>query len=359
MNTPADSANIGVIGAGWWATHAHLPAIGEHPRARLRSVHSRTSDKAEKVARDFGAPHGTDSVEAMLDLPDLDAVIIASTPNAHHGQARMALEAGKHVLLEKPMTFTAAEAEELCRIAEERGLHLLISCPWHYTAHGRAAREWIRGGRLGDIRMLSLLMTNPVESLIKGLDTRPPPGSKAFYTEPNKGSYDDPAVAGGGQIYCQVSHAAAYIPYLTGLDPADVYARFDPAGSANDIYDALVVTLENGALVSLASTAATPVAERNYEVRVYGTRGILLMELWKGRCEFVSFEGERETLPDLAPDDIYPVRAPARNLIETVLGNETNASPGALGLVSMRIIEAACRSARDGRAVTVDGPATG
>lgn len=353
MKTPSRSLNVGVIGAGWWATHAHLPAIIDHPDARLRSIHSRTSDKAAKVARDFGAPHSTDSVEAILDLPDLDAVIIASTPNAHHEQARMALEKGKHVLLEKPMTFTAAEAEELCRLAEERDLHLLISCPWHYTAHGRTAREWIRDGRLGEIRMLSILMTNPVERLIKGLDTSPPPGSKAFYTEPNKGSYDDPAVAGGGQIYCQVSHAAAYIPFLTGLNPADVYARFDPSGSVNDIYDALVITLENGALVSLASTAATPVAERNYEVRVYGSRGILLMELWKGRCEFVPFEGERETVPDLAADDIYPVRAPARNLVETVLGLAPNGSDGRLGLASMEVIEAACQSAQSGQPVQI------
>ena len=78
------------------------------------------------------------------------------------------------------------------------------------------------------------------------------------YIEPCEGSYSDPAIAGGGQIYCQVSHAAAYLAFLTGLRPAEVYARFDCDGSPNDIYNALTVTLENGALASIASTAATP-----------------------------------------------------------------------------------------------------
>ncbi len=108
-------------------------------------------------------------------------------------------------------------------------------------------------------------------------------GWRMSILSPAKASYSDLAIAGGGQIYCQVSHAAAYLTFLTGLRPAEVYARFDKDGSVNDIYDALTITLENGALVNIASTGATPLkGERNYEVRVFGSKAILQLELWRG-----------------------------------------------------------------------------
>lgn len=346
METIPSQLNCGVIGAGWWATFAHIPSILEHPHAHLLAVQCRSQEKADRVARDFGARHAFTDVSSLLELPDLDAVIIASTPNMHFLQARSALLAGKHVLIEKPMTFTVAEARELCELADERNLQLVISCPWHYTAHGIAARQMISEGKLGQVRMISVLMTNPIDRLLKGIDTSPTHGMDVVYVEPNLGSYNDPSIAGGGQIYCQVSHAAAYLTFLTGLRPAEVFARFDFAGSQNDIYDVLAVTLENGALVSLASTGATPLAQKNYEVRVFGTQGVLLLELWKGTAEFVPLVGPRVTLEAIPEEETYPARAPANNFVDAALGLAPNGSSGRLGLASMEVIEAACQSAR-------------
>jgi predicted dehydrogenase len=349
----ASPLQVGVIGAGWWATYAHIPAIKAHPRAELFAVQCRSQDKADKVARDFGAAHAVTDPEALLDLPGLDAVVIATTPNVHHAQAKAALERGKHVLLEKPMTFTAAEAKELCALAEAKGVQLLISCPWHFTPHGMEVREMIRRGDLGQIRMISILMTNPIDKLLKGINTTPTHGQANVYVEPGHGSYNDPAIAGGGQIYCQISHAAAYLTFLTGLRPAEVYARFDFAGSVNDIYDALTITMENGALVSIASTGATPLSERNYEVRIYGTEGIVLLELWKGEAVFIPFEGERRVLPPLPASGTYPERGPLDNFVEAALGLAPNGSDGRLGFASMQVIEAAVESSKTNRPVKV------
>jgi predicted dehydrogenase len=169
------------------------------------------------------------------------------------------------------------------------------------------------------------------------------------YVEPRPGSYNDPAIAGGGQIYCQVSHAAAYLTFLTGRRPAEVFARFDRDGSPNDIYNALTITMESGALVSLASTGATPLAERNYEVRVFGSQAILQLELWRGTMTLIDFADKRTAFPPLAENEIYPSQSPALNFIDTILGKTPNGSPGDLGLASMEIIEAACESAQTGR----------
>jgi len=340
---------IGVIGAGWWATSAHLPAIRSHPHAELVAVQSRDRGKAERIARDFGAKHACTSVGELLALDEIDAVIIASTPNVHFAQAKAALHSERHVLLEKPMTFTSGDARKLVELAAKRKLQLVMSCPWHFTAHGIEARRLIRSGALGEIKMVSVLMTNPIDKLLRGINTSPTHGLEKVYVEPRKGSYNDPAVAGGGQIYCQVSHAAAYLTFLTGLRAAEVFARFDRDGSPNDIYNALTVTLENGALVSLASTGATPLAERNFEVRVFGSRAILQLELWRGTMSMIDFADQRTEFTSLADGEIYPSQSPALNFVDVILGKASNGSPGELGMASMEIIEAACASAQSGR----------
>ena len=340
---------IGVIGAGWWATSAHIPAINSHPQAELVAVQSRERAKAERIARDFGASHACTSVEEILALKELDAVVVASTPNVHFAQTKAALRRGLHVLLEKPMTITADEARELVELAAKRKLHLVVSCPWHFTAHGIEARRLIHSGALGEIKLISVLMTNPIDQLLRGTSTSPTHGMEKVYVEPRLGSYSDPAIAGGGQIYCQVSHAAAYLTFLTSLRPAEVFARFDRDGSPNDIYNALTITLENGAMVSLGSTGATPLAERNYEVRIFGNQAILQLELWRGTMMMVDFAGKRTEFEALAPDKVYPSQSPALNFIEVILGRAANGSPGELGLTSMEIIEAACESAQTGR----------
>jgi predicted dehydrogenase len=340
---------IGIIGAGWWATSAHIPAVKSHLGAELVAVQSREKANCERIARDFGAKHAFVDFRELLELKELDAVIVASTPNVHFVQARAALDRGLHVLIEKPMTFTVEEARELVETATQKKLQLVVSCPWHYTVHGKESRRLIRSGALGEIKMISTLMTNPIDKLLRGINTSPTHGMENVYIEPCKGSYNDPDVAGGGQIYCQVSHIAAYLTFLTGLRPAEVYSRFDFDGSPNDIYNALTVTLENGALASIASTAATPLSERNYEVRIFGSKAILQLELWRGTMMLVDFRDNRTEFPPLAPREIYPEQSPALNFIDTILGKATNGSPGELGLASMEIIEAACESARTNR----------
>lgn len=340
---------IGVIGAGWWATFAHIPAIQSRRDAELFAVQSRERAKAERIARDFGARHACVTAQELLSIEGLDAVIVSSTPNVHYAQARAALESGRHVLVEKPMTLTVEEARELVEMAAQKNLQLLVSCPWHFTPHGIEARRLIHSGALGEIKMISMLMTNPVDNLLRGISTAPTHGAGPTYVEPRKGSYSDPAVAGGGQIYCQVSHAAAYLTFLTGLRPAEVYARFDRDNSPNDIYNALTVTLGNGALVTIASTAATPVCERNFEVRVFGNRAILQLELWRGSMTLIDFSGKRLEFKPLVAAEIYPSHAPAHNFVDAILGRSPNGSPGELGLASMEIIEAACESAQTNR----------
>ncbi|MEM7108837.1 MAG: Gfo/Idh/MocA family oxidoreductase [Bacteroidota bacterium] len=353
MKIDSKVLNVGVIGAGWWGTYAHIPGIVAHKQAVLLAVQSKEKVVANQVAHDFRSQHAFDKYEDLLAVDALDAVVVSSTPNLHFEQAEHALSKGKHVLIEKPMTFTVSQASLLCKLAEENKLELVLSSPWHYTIHAKSARKLISAGELGKIKMISILMTNPIQELLKGINTTPTHGMDNVYLEPGKGSYNDPSIAGGGQIYCQIPHPAAYLGFLTGLKPTTVYAKFDYAGSVNDIYNALTITLSNGALVNIASTAATPRSERNYEVRVFGTKAILQMELWKGTMTYIPFEGKRKDFIALEPHQIYPEQAPVTNFINTCLGEASNESDGKLGLTAIQIVESAIKSNQLGIPITI------
>ncbi len=341
----------GVIGAGWWATFAHIPSLQEHPDVELVAIQNDNPTEAANIAAAFGIPRSYSRVDDLLAKERIDAVIVSSSANLHFHDAYAALDNGRHVLIEKPMTMTAAEAEDLACLAKKRDLQLLVSCPWHYTAHAGEAKRLVRKRELGDIRMLSILMTNPINDLLRGTNTRPTHGQP--YMHPRRGTYSDPKVAGAGQIYTQVCHAAAYLTFLTGARPMEVFARFHNDGAVLDIYDTVNLRMDDGSIASIASTGATSLERRDFEVRVFGTKGILFLDLWRGKMEFVPLQGEPRSYPQLLQEEIYPHKAPARNLIESILDPQANLAPAEIGVAAMEVIEGACRSAQRGENILV------
>jgi predicted dehydrogenase len=351
MNEHIKPIKCGVIGAGWWATYAHIPALLTHPAAELIAVQKRDFARARKVADDFGVPVACTTVSELLAIEGLQAVVVSSSPNLHFDHAREALNRGKHLLIEKPMTMTAAEARQLVDLAHEQNLQFLISCPWHYTSHAAEARRLVRGGHLGKMRMISVLMTNPVSHLLRGTSSEVTHGTP--YMRPMAGTYSDPKIAGGGQIYTQVSHVAAYLAFLTGARPSEVFARFHNDGEAVDIYDVINLEMSDSSLVSIASTGATSLNRRDFEIRLYGTDGMLFLDLWGGHMEFVPMSGTPTRYADLPATEIYPERAPAWNLIDSILDPTRNISPATLGQIAMEVIEGACQSASTGENISI------
>jgi predicted dehydrogenase len=341
----------GVIGAGWWATFAHIPALLAHPNAELVAIQNDNLRDAKKIAHDFRIPIACTTASELLAIEGISAIVVSSSPNLHYKDAFAALGLGKHVLIEKPMTLTVAEAMTLVRIADEHDAQFLISCPWHHTAHAIEAQRLIGDGALGQIRMISVLMTNPIDELLRGANTQPTHGRP--YMHPRAGTYSDPKVAGGGQIYAQVCHAAAYLTFLTGARPSEVFARFHNDGAALDIYDVLDLRMDDSSIVTIASTGATSLRRKDFEVRVFGTKGMLFLDLWRGRLEFVPLVGEPHVYPDLKEDGVYPHQAPAMNLIDSILNPLRNQSPATLGVAAMEVIEGATRSAKSGNNVLV------
>jgi len=352
-----------IIGGGNWAATAHIPALQRHPDAEVVGLFRRDAVAARKMADDFSIPFASNDIPTLIRESKPDAAIVSSIAAQHYAQSKVALEAGLHVLIEKPMTITAAEAEELQAIAARKGLHFLISHPWHYTRHAIESRRLLQDGAIGEIRMISQLFTNFGLGLYSGWswgkvfgETPNPQNLAQPYVIPDLEAFRDPRLSGGGQKYNQIPHGVALLAFLTGGEPTEVFARFNDAGMAVDLYDTLNLKWSDGAVVSIASCMLPGNTDRQHEVRIYGSAGMLLLEMWKGRMELHDGQNRVRHFPDQSEEESYPLYAPAENLVETILGRSGNGSPASLGVISMRLVEAATESARTGANVLIRRP---
>lgn len=136
----------------------------------LVAVGSRSQESADAFAARFDIAHAHPSYDALVADPDVDIIYVSTPHPMHHEGARLALEAGKHVLVEKAFTLNRGEAEDLQRLAAERGL-LVMEAMWtRYLPHMVRIREIIAAGTLGEIRAVSadhtqLLPSDPAHRL--------------------------------------------------------------------------------------------------------------------------------------------------------------------------------------------------
>ena len=152
MSAAATSVRWGILGTGWIARQfvADLKLTGR----QVRAVGSRADETAERFASEFGISHAHGTYEALVADPDVDIIYVATPHIRHHADASMALRAGKHVLVEKPFTINAAEAQSLVDLAAGRGLVVLEAMWTRWLPHMRAVRELISSGAIGDVRVI-------------------------------------------------------------------------------------------------------------------------------------------------------------------------------------------------------------
>lgn len=146
---------IGLIGAGSFAFRGLLPAIASAEGISLVAVQSRTRANAVKAAERFG---GTvcDTVDALLARADVDAVFVATPPEAHREIAGAILEAGKPLICEKPVALCARDAGALADLAARQGLLNAVNHEYRYDPAVRRMADLVRSGAVGRVHMSSL-----------------------------------------------------------------------------------------------------------------------------------------------------------------------------------------------------------
>ncbi|TDC58452.1 Gfo/Idh/MocA family oxidoreductase [Actinomadura sp. KC345] len=139
---------IAVAGAGAIVDVAHLPAYRSHDLP-VRGIYDLDRGRAEEVAARHGVPRVYDSLDDLLKDEDVEVVDVAVVPHAQPGIARAALEAGKHVLCQKPLAPDLAEARRLAGLAEERDRRLAVNQQLRWDEGIAAARAMVRAGWIG------------------------------------------------------------------------------------------------------------------------------------------------------------------------------------------------------------------
>ena len=152
---------VGVIGAGWVAKDRHIPAFRRSHGATVEAILDPSPAAATETAKRFRIPHAFHRLDYLLEQP-LDAVTVCTPPSTHAEIVEAALNAGKHVLVEKPLSLTADEGRSLQGLAEEKGLVLSPAHNFLFSRSARKADEILGGGRAGEVRWaMGLQLSSP------------------------------------------------------------------------------------------------------------------------------------------------------------------------------------------------------
>lgn len=142
---------VGVIGAGTIADLVHLPQYQAHPNVELVAVADVDLARAERAAEKYGAPHAYGDAETMLAQARLDAVSICTPNSSHVAIALQAVEHGVHILVEKPMATSVAEARRLAEAVHEHKRICMVGMTHRFRNEAKAVKRFVEAGDLGDI----------------------------------------------------------------------------------------------------------------------------------------------------------------------------------------------------------------
>jgi len=261
---------VAVLGTGF-GQKIHIPGLQAHHRTRVVAVQHRDLAKAQQVAATHQIPHACATVEEVVALPEVQAVSISTPPFLHYEQARRVLQAGKHLLLEKPTTLSVEEARSLQALAAQMGVVAVLDFEFRFVPAWMRFSEILADGYVGQKRLIK------VDWLVSGRADANRPWN--WYARKDQG---------GGALGAVGSHIFDYVAWLFGPVrrlsahlSTSISTRPDPAtGSPQS------VTADDTALIALELVDGTPVQVtlsavtyqgRGHWVEVYGDRGTLIL----------------------------------------------------------------------------------
>jgi predicted dehydrogenase len=365
-------ARIGIIGAGFWSAYFYLPYFRAAPDAVCVGVVRRNEEALAALKRGFDLDVATTEVDELL-AAGCDGIIVASGHSMHREHAIRALEAGCHVLIEKPMTVTLADAQAVEAAAVEAGKTLTVAHGYNYMPMSTWAIDLVASGELGRPHHLTALMGSSLVGLFSGVDGYGDVevGGYTFEASPSTWAVAD---QGGGYLYGQTSHQLGMALALVPSAPASVFARLGRLENGCDIDVSLSVEFEDGTLATISGNGRVPWGVRTPMSIFLETEAAVMSIDYTNEFARAWAEDDRERqLPD--PDSVdrgyalrgfppthefevepgeglYTCEGPARMLIERCLDQPTlDRAPGELGVRAVAIMEAAVESARRGAAV--------
>lgn len=347
----------GVIGAGGIARRRTIPeGIVPAENADLVAVMDVNHNAACEVAEEFGARCCAD-VQELLALPDVEAVYVATPNHLHKEHVLAAVQAGKHVLCEKPLSIRTADIEEMIAACKQAGKLLGVGFMMRFNVYHRKICEMLHDGTLG----------TPVFAR----------GQMTCWYPPIEGAFRQiPEQGGGGSFMDMGTHVVDVLEMFFGRT-TNVFCR-----TFNRVHDypvedtaLLILEFENDAAAMVDASFSVPDEASEFVLEVYGSRGAVKGKFSLGQgpggemsaCilgETGGYDARQEsaakvTYEPLELETKYTYQSEVEAFSQAILDGTPAPVPGEAGLWSHLVTEAAYESARTGRAVKPKKDASG
>lgn len=345
------SARIGLVGAGWWATFNHIPTIQKHGAADLVAICDLDEARVAQVGDTFGIAGRYTDLAAMLAAENLDGVIVSTPHIAHRAPAVMTLEAGCHVLVEKPMATTAEDGWAIADAARKAGKQVLVPTGMSFEWFSIKAAGWVRDGRIGEVRHAVCQMGSALSDLFAG---EPMMETTDHMYRPPASTWADPKRA-GGYGWGQLSHALGWLLYVSDLRAQSVYCMVGRSKTGVDFYDAATARAVGGATIVLSGASSVPKhVGMHMDIRIYGTEGMILFNNATATLELRRDDKADEVVAMTAEDGEYDGALPVEVFARLCAGQSVeNAANGENGARVTELLHALYRSAETESLITI------
>jgi predicted dehydrogenase len=331
---------IGVIGYGYWGPNL-LRNLAEAPDTEVRWCADMRAERRALAKKRYPTLGVTADVEELFTDRELDAVAIATPVHTHFPLAKRALEQGKHVFIEKPMTATVEESEELVALAAKKGLVLMVDHTFIYTGAVRKMKELLNAGEIGDLYYFDSVRVN-LGLFQHDIDV----------------------------LWDLAPHDLSILTYLVSSEPRLVSAHtVDHTGTGLADLAYMTVHYDNAFIAHFHVNWLSPVKVR--QILIGGSKKMLLfddmepsekVQVYDRGVEISSQEGVYKTLIDYRTGDMWSPRLEQREALsvecehfaECVRLQKMPRSSGEAGVAVVKLLAAASKSAAaDGKKVPV------
>ncbi|MCL5947218.1 MAG: Gfo/Idh/MocA family oxidoreductase [Chloroflexi bacterium] len=334
---------IGLIGAGNNMVGAHVPRLIQRQDVEIIAVTEPFEANVERFRERFPSIAGISvysDFHTMVEAQHPDAVVISTPHRFHCEQICGSLEAGCHVLVEKPMVCSVEEARQVIHARDKAGKIVLVSYQRHYQHAFLAMKQAIDSGLIGTIQYVDLQQ------------------NQNWYNNQKHANRwrISKEISGGGQLNDSGSHIVDILLYVTNLQPKRVFATQQSFDLEVDVNSAITLEFEGGATgcLSIVGNAPFPGGSVHEDITIYGSEGaIFYRQLGQPDPRQPFIEVRRFDSGVVEVEGVPQSSTPDDNFIAAIQGREPVQSPAEGGLKVMQLSEAAWRSAGTSQPVDV------